>query len=35
MSLDEAYVLIRRARPIALDCREWIGEPHPEDQAFT
>ena len=35
MSLDEAYLLIRRARPIALDCREWIGESTSYDQAFS
>ena len=35
MSLDEAYRLIRRARPIALDCREWIGESPPDDQPLT
>ena len=34
MSLDEAYRLIRRARPIALDCREWIGEAPPDDPVF-
>ena len=35
MSLDEAFGLIRQKRAVALDRREWIGEPHPEDQAFT
>ena len=35
MSLDEAYLLIRRARPIALDCREWIGESTSDDEAFS
>ena len=35
MSLDEAYGLIRQKRPIALDRREWIGEPHPDDEVFT
>ena len=35
MSLDEAYELIRQKRPVALDRREWIGEPHPDDEVFT
>jgi hypothetical protein len=35
MSLDEAYELIRQKRPVALDSREWIGEPHPDDEVFT
>jgi hypothetical protein len=35
MSLDEAYGLIRQKRPIALDRREWIGEPHPDDEVFS
>ena len=34
MSLDEAYVLIRRARPVALDRREWIGESPPNNPVF-
>ena len=34
-SLDEAYGLIRQKRPIALDRREWIGEPNPDDEVFT
>ena len=35
MSLDEGYGLIRKKRPIALDRREWIGEPNPDDEVFT
>jgi hypothetical protein len=35
MSLDEAYGLISQKRPIALDRREWIGEPHPDDEVFS
>ena len=35
MSLDEAFGLIRQKRAVALDRQEWIGEPHPADQAFT
>ncbi|MCH2466069.1 MAG: dual specificity protein phosphatase family protein, partial [Gemmatimonadetes bacterium] len=35
MSLDEAYELIRQKRPVALDRREWIGEPNPDDEVFT
>ena len=35
MSLDEAYGLIRQKRPIALDRREWIGEPQSDDEVFT
>ena len=35
MYLDEAYGLIRQKRPIALDRREWIGEPNPDDEVFT
>ena len=35
MSLDEAYGLIKEKRPIALDRREWIGEPHPDDEVFS
>ena len=35
MSLDEAYELIRQKRPVALDRREWIGEPYPDDEVFT
>jgi len=35
MSLDEAYELIRQKRPVALDRREWIGEPRPDDEVFT
>ena len=35
MSLDEAYLLIRRARPVALDRREWIGESPPDNRPFS
>ena len=35
MSLDEAYGLISQKRPIALDRREWIGEPQSDDEVFT
>ena len=35
MSLDEAYELIRQKRPVALDRREWIGEPYPDEEVFT
>ena len=35
MSLDDAYGLISQKRPIALDRREWIGEPQSDDEVFT
>ena len=35
MSLDEAYELIRQKRPVALDRREWIGEPQSDDEVFS
>ena len=35
MSLDEAYEVIRQKRPVALDRREWIGEPQSDDEVFT
>ena len=35
MSLDEAYGLISQKRPIALDRREWIGEPQSDGEVFT
>ena len=35
MSLDEAYELISQKRPVALDRREWMGEPQSDDEVFT
>ena len=35
MSLDDAYGLISQKRPIALDRREWIGEPESDDEVFS
>lgn len=36
MTLDKAYEVISKARPIALDRRNWIGEAHcDEDEIFS